>query len=93
MQCRQGYARTFHAIAIIQRHGVYVDEEEERGRGEREREKKKKFDTYTRNLNFRFWSDIEEGNQGEKKTIFLVLCSANKSFFFFFFLNIFSMKK
>lgn len=52
MQCRQGYARTFHTIAIIQRHGVYVDEEESRERGQRG--EKKKFDTYTRNLNFAF---------------------------------------
>lgn len=68
MQCRQGYARTFHTIAIIQRHGVYVDEEESRGRGQRG-EKKEVWYVYAK-FKFRFWSDIEEGNQGEKKLFF-----------------------
>lgn len=88
MQCRQGYARTFHTIAIIQRHGVY----EWTRKGEEKKKKKEKEVWYVyAKFKFRFWSDIEEGNQGKKKTIFLALCSVNKSFFFF--LNIFRMKK
>ena len=87
MQCRQGYARTFHTIAIIQRHGVY----EWTRKGEEKKKKEKEVWYVYAKFKFRFWSDIEEGNQGEKKTIFLALCSVNKSFFFF--LNIFRMKK
>lgn len=40
MQCRQGYARTFHTIAIIQRHGVY--EWTRKGIGEEKKKKKEK---------------------------------------------------
>lgn len=86
MQCRQGYARTFHTIAIIQRHGVYRPEWTRKGRGRRggREKKKKKFDTYTRNLNFAFEviSRKETRVKKKKKTIFLVLCSVNKIFFF-----------
>lgn len=69
MQCRQGYARTFHTIAIIQRHGVY--EWTRKGIGEEKKKKrKKKFDTYTRNLNFAFEVISRKETRVKKKLFF-----------------------
>lgn len=67
MQCRQGYARTFHTIAIIQRHGVY---EWTRKGEEKKKKRKKKFDTYTRNLNFAFEVISRKETRIKKKLFF-----------------------